>query len=161
MENRKLSIGELVQTDNWKRFMKKLEIISWILLGAVLLMKVVGYSENENFRLILTMTLTTFSILCFFIGLSKFDSDFRMLSILFYKIYGFGLSLGFITLLFIQTALPYPVELMTIISTIIIIISLFLGIRERLSENKNNINWLFFVRIFVALIPLIYFIIES
>jgi len=156
MQNKKLTIEELVQTDEWNKFMKKLEIFSAIFLGIIILMIVAGLTHIKSFGLILTMTLSTLSISCFFTGFQKFNSESKILSFLFYKIYGFGLSIGFMTLLFIKQKWPYPNDLLAIISTILIVISLILGIREKTSENANDLDWKYFLRIFIALVPLIY-----
>lgn len=156
MENKKLTIEELVQTEEWNRFMKKLEIFSAIFLGIVVLMNITGLTHIKIFGLILTLTLSTLSISCFFTGFQKFNSESKILSFLFYKIYGFGLSIGFMTLLFIKQKWPYPNDLLAIISAILIVISLILGIREKINENTNNIDWKYFLRIIIALIPLIY-----
>jgi succinate dehydrogenase hydrophobic anchor subunit len=161
MEDNRLTIDELVQTDAWKKFMMKLEIGGAIFLGITIIMIIAGYTDNGNFRIILSMTLTVLSVFCFFLGFHKFDSESKILSYLFYKVHGYGLFLGFITILFIRNNWPYPKDIMTIVSIILILISLLLGMREKINENKNNLNWRYFIRIFVALIPLIYIIIQK
>jgi hypothetical protein len=161
MEEKKMTISELVQTDDWKKFMKKLEIFSAVFLGIIILMIALGFTTNKSFGLILTLTLSTLSITCFFTGFQNFNSESKILAFIFYKIYGFGLALGFMTLLFIKQKWPYPNDLLAIISTILIVISIILGIRERTSEKANNIDWKYFLRIFVALVPLIYMMIQK
>ena len=98
---------------------------------------------------------------CFFIGFHKFESDSKILSYMFYKIYGFGLAIGFTTLLYIHLHWPWPKEIMLTLSITLILISVLLGIRERLGANNNHIDWKYFLRILIALIPLIYVIMQN
>ncbi len=156
MENKEMTIKELVQSEGWINFSKRLENYSAILLGVIVLMLIAGYSESKNFNLILTITLTMLSILCFFIGFQTFDSESKVLTYWFYKIYGFGLAIGFLTLLFISQDWSFPKEILTVLSTVFIFVSLFLGFKEKTSGNKNSLDWKYFLRLFIALIPLLY-----
>ena len=65
------------------------------------------------------------------------------------------MSIGFITLFFIKQKWPYPSNILALISIALMVIFLILGIREKTSENTSNIDWKYFLRIFVALVPLI------
>jgi len=161
MNENKIPLNELVKTEAWGKFIRKMELYASILIGVIVLLILLGYTTNDNFRLLLIVTLGSSATTCFFIGLNSFKSDSEILSNLFYKIHGFGLSLGFVTLLFITIGWPYPKEIMIILSISLIVISLLLGIREKNGENKNNIDWRYFLRIFVALVPLIYLTIQN
>jgi len=161
MEENKLTMEELVQTEGWKNFNRKLELYTSILLAVILILWTLGLSKNNSFNMILTATLGTLTILCFFQGFSIFESESKLMSYLFYKIYGFGLAAGFMSLLFIYQKWSYPKELMAILATLLILISLVLGLRELSGENKNRINWKYFLRIFVALIPLLFYLVPK
>jgi len=158
MENEKITIEELVQTEGWKKFTKRLELYSAIFFAATIIMMLVGYTENGLYRQILVMTLGLFTILCFFLGFSNFISESRIFSVIFYKIYGWGLSLTFIISIVIQLEFGFPKETMTILVLIMLSLSTLLGIRERMSENINGINWLYFTRIIIAAMTLLYFV---
>ncbi|HEY4789668.1 MAG TPA: hypothetical protein VIH57_26645 [Bacteroidales bacterium] len=159
MENKKMSIEEMVQTDEWKRFTKRLDLFSAILLVVIILLLAAGFSIHGRFRILLTLALSTLSVTSFFTAFQKFNSEFRLLSFLFYKIYGLGLALGFITVLFTLQKWPYPGDLLSIISVIMISVSLILGIREKMSDNANHIDWKYFLKILIALVPLVYMMI--
>jgi hypothetical protein len=89
-----------------------------------------------------------------------FESNSKLLSNVFYKIYGLGLALGFNSILFRLEKWPtFPVMIPLSIS--LIIVSLFLGVLEKQGENKNMLDWKYFVRLFIALIPLIYIAINK
>jgi len=161
MEEDKLSIQELVRTEGWKIFSKKLELYTAILLGITIVLWIAGFSHKHPFAMLLTASLTSMAILCFFMGFNIFESDSKIISFLFYKLYGFGLAIGFITVLFIHQHWPGANEIMLLLSTGMILISSILGIREIMGENKNNIDWKYFARIILAFIPLFYYIIHS
>ena len=139
--------------------MNRLDLISYISWGILFIMVMLG-GHIPLFYMINTFTFSTLSIIGFFIGFIKFDSDSKLLSFMFYKIYGFGLAIGFITIMFTIQHWPIPITIMTILSIIMILISLILGLRESMSENKNKIEWKYYIRIFMAIIPLIYLIIK-
>lgn len=156
MERNKLTISDMLETDEMKKLIRKLEIISVALLGIIILMIVFGFTTNESFGLILTLTFTILSLNCFFIGFKSFNSESKILSLLFYKIYGFGLALGFMSLLFIRQKWSYSNDPLLYISFTMITFSLVLGVREKMDGNKNNIGLKYFLRIFIALLFLIY-----
>jgi hypothetical protein len=160
MDENKITMDELVQSEGWKKFIKKMDLYCLIFLGAIIIMIAVGYTDNKTFRLLSTITLMTLAITSFFIAYNKFESESNILSKWFYKIYGLGLSFGFITVLFILQNWKFPIDIFSVISAIMLIISLVLGFKEITGENKNKLNWIFFLRLFVALVPLIYLMIK-
>ena len=160
MENKNLTFKELVQTENWRKFIKRLEITSAIMIVILVIMIITKYVDNSNFRILLKITLPTLAIYCFFIGFNRFDSESKTMSYLFYKIHGFGLAIGFFTSDFIISRIPYPKDIMIILSLILICITLVLGIREILRANKNKIDWKYFLRILLAMIPLGYILLN-
>jgi hypothetical protein len=157
-ENPNLTIQKLVQTEGWKTFMQKLELVSTILLVVTLLLRLVMH-KVPFWGLVITLTLSTLAIVSFFMGFLPFESSSKLLSNIFYKIYGLGLALGFNTILFTLEKWPtFPAMIPLSIS--LIIVSLFLGVLEKQGENKNMLDWKYFVRLFIALIPLVYIVIK-
>jgi hypothetical protein len=160
MEENKVTMNELVQSEGWKKFMNKMDLYCLIFLGFIIVMIIVGYTDNKTFRLLSTITLMSLATTSFFIAYNKFESESNILSKWFYKIYGLGLSLGFLTVLFIQQSWKFPIDIFSVISAIMLIISLVLGLREITGENKNKLNWILFIRLIVAMVPLIYLMIK-
>lgn len=150
-----MTMDELVQTENWKKFMNKMDLFGIILLVISIILIVAGF-KFERFVQIYITTLSLLSIIGFFIGFSKFNSESKVLSFVFYRIYGYGLALGFATLMLVLLSFELPLKTMIIISIIMLSTSLILGLRERMSENTNNIDWKFFLRIFIALLAIFY-----
>jgi hypothetical protein len=159
MEEKKATMEEIVQSEGWKKFMIKMDRNCLILLGVLIVMIIIGYTDNKTFRLLSTITLMTLALTSFFIAYNKFDSESQVLSKWFYKVYGLGLSLGFITILFILQNWNFPKNIFSAISAIMLIMAFLLGLREITGENKNKLNWIYFLRLSVALIPLVYLII--
>lgn len=154
--NKKYTMDEIVRSEGWKIFMDRLHVGIAILLGVSLLIIGIERKLDERSTYILSLTLSTLATTCFFIGYEKFESRSKILSYLFYRVYGYGLTLGFVTLLFILQHWPWPKEIMLMLSVSMILTSLILGIQEIMGENRNKIGWLYFVRILMALAPLIY-----
>lgn len=153
-ENPNLTIHELVQTEAWKKFMQKLELASAILIVITLILWLIGHS-GPFLGLGMTITLSTLALVSFFMAFLPFESNSKILSLIFYKIYGFGLAIGFNAILFTVQKWPtFPV--MVPLSISLIIVSLFLGVLEKQGENKNMLDWKYFARLFIALLPLLY-----
>jgi peptidoglycan/LPS O-acetylase OafA/YrhL len=161
MEEKKVTMEEIVQSEGWKKFINKMDLYCLAFLVAIFFMIVFGSTDSKYFTLLLTITLMTLAITSFFIAYSKFESESKMLSKWFYKIYGLGASLGFITILFIQENWKFPEEIFSIVAAVLLIISLILGLREITGENKNKLNWKYFLRLFIALAPLIYLMVKK
>jgi hypothetical protein len=162
MENQKATMDEIIQSAGWKKFMEKLDLYCAILLGVLVIMMVLGYTGNKNFRFISLVTLLTLATTSFFMAYLKFDSESKVLSKLFYKIYGIGLSLGFINILFIKQLFKFPFgNVVTPFAILLMSISFFLGLREVSGENKNKLNWIYFLRLSLGLFPLIYLYIKN
>ena len=153
-----MKISELVQSEGWIKFSKRLELISASFFAITIIMLVAGYTENNLYRQILTMTLGFFAILSYFIGFNNFNSESKIISFIFYKIYGYGLSITFLTSIFIYLDFKFPKEIVIITSVVMLSTSTLLGIKEKMSENINNINWLYFIRIIIAVTTFLYMI---
>jgi len=108
MEEKKVTLEEIVQSEGWKKFINKMDLYCFAFLVAILFMIVFGLADSKYFTLLLTITLMSLAITSFFIAYNKFESESKMLSKWFYKIYGLGASLGFITILFIQENWKFP-----------------------------------------------------
>jgi hypothetical protein len=161
MEQPKISIDELVQSASWKKFMDKINLYSGIMLAILIIMIILGYTDGKNFRLIAIITLMTMGTSSFFMAFLKFESESAALSKWFYKIYGLGLSFGFINLLFIIQHLKYPIANFFIpLALLLMSISFFLGLREITGENKNKLDWQYFLRLSIGLFPLAYLYIQ-
>jgi hypothetical protein len=156
MKNQQMSISDIVQTEGWKQFMKKLEIAAFVLLILSYILHISGLAAKFPTGTINTLSLNTFAVVCFFMAFNTFQSESKVLSFLFYKIYGFGLSIGFIASLFLIQKWPFPSIAFMIVSIIASAISLILGFREKRGENVNKINWVFFVRIAILMITVLY-----
>ena len=157
MENKKASMDEIVQSAGWKKFMEKLDLYCSVLIGILIIMIIMGYTNNKNFRLILMITLLTMATTSFFMAYLKFESESSALSKWFYKIYGLGLSIGFVSILFVMQHFKYPIGKIVIPAAILLMsVSFFLGLREVSGENKNKLNWIYFLRLSLGLFPLIY-----
>jgi hypothetical protein len=159
MEEKKVTLDEIVQSEGWKKFINKMDLYCTVFLVAIFFMIVFDLTDSNYFNLLLTITFITLAITSFFMAYTKFESESEMLSKWFYKIYGLGASIGFITILFIQENWKFPREIFGIAAGLLLIISLILGLREITGENKNKLNWKYFLRLFVALVPLIYLMI--
>jgi hypothetical protein len=161
MKENKTTIDEMVQSEGWKKMMNRMDLYCSFLLCALIIFFLTGYTNNRNFRLLTLSTLMIMATIGFFMAFNKFQSESTILSKLFYKVYGMGLSISFITLLAVQQVWKLPTELFSIVSIILLFVSLILGIREIRAGNRNNLNWKFFTRIIIALIPIIYLIIQK
>jgi|WetSurMetagenome_2_1015567.scaffolds.fasta_scaffold574947_2 hypothetical protein len=161
MEQQKISMDELVQSAGWKKFMNKLNLYCAILVGILILMILLGYTGNRNFRMISMVTLMTLATTSFFMAYLKFESESKALSKWFYKIYGLGLSLGFVDTLYIVLHYNFPAGKVLIpIAIIFMSVSLFLGLREISGENRNKLDWQYFLRLSIGLFPLVYLFIK-
>lgn len=160
MEDKKITMDELVQSEGWKKFMNKMDLYCAIFLGILFLMIITGNTDNKIFRLLSHITLITLAATSFFIAYNRFESESGILKKWFYKIYGIGLSLGFVTILYMQRNWKFPIEIFSIVSVFMLVVSLILGIKEVNNENKNKLNWIYFLRLFIALVPLIFYIIK-
>ena len=161
MEENNLSISEIVKTEGWKNFSKRLELYTAILLVIIIIMWIAGLSKNSLFGVIFPAAMMTLAVLCFFIAFNLFESESKIMRFLFFRIYGFGLSIAFVCLLFIRQNWPFPKEIMAVVSALMILVSLILGLREVSGENINKIDWKYFTRIIIALIPLSYYLIQE
>jgi hypothetical protein len=161
METKKTPISEVIKRESRKKFLKVLEIYSVILLMAYFIVIITGNINIGISRVLESCTLSFLALYCYLIGWSNFVSESKFLTYWFYKIHGFGLSIGFITILFFRFHWPLPKDITTILSAVLIFISLLLGIREKSGENINHIDWKYFLRILVGLTPIIYLIIQQ
>jgi FlaA1/EpsC-like NDP-sugar epimerase len=153
-----MDIYEIVQSEGWKKFSEKLELYSSVILVIAILLLLFGESGKNASETMFTISLSTLSVTSFFMGFKKYESELKFLKKYFYQIYGFGIALGIITILFIIQNWPSSKESMAGLSLIFILTSLILGIREKNKGNINNLDWKFFTRIGLTAIPLMIFL---
>lgn len=151
-----MTFKELVETPDWKKLMKRLERYSIVGLAITLLFIIF---DLKFAKVLLILTLSIYATFNFFKAFENFESNSRIISLLFYKIYGYGLSLACVTVMFGMMNWPHPKEIWMIASLLSIGISGFLGYREMSGENINKINWMFFARLLIALLLFLYLLV--
>jgi hypothetical protein len=152
MENEKLTISELVETESWKKFNKKLELYGSIvfIIGFILLLFKIGKPT------MFVAGLSSMACAYFFIGFNILKTDSKILSKSFYKFHGLSLALAYITIMFSFMNWPFPVLECIYISGIGIIISIILGLRAITNGIEIPNKPLFFIRLFATIGLLIY-----
>ena len=142
-----MTISELVETEDWKSFNSKLEFYSSIMfvIGFVFLLLKIGKPTTIFVAGLSSMTLTYF-----FIGFNRLKSDSNILSTSFYKVHGWSMALGYLSIMFGFLKWPFPVIECFYISSIGLLISLIMGVRainNGLEIAKKN---LYFIRLIVT-----------
>lgn len=151
----------MVQTPDYKKFTLKLETYGAIALGFTIVFYITRIQGQRFTSLSTIMTLTNFALIGFFVGFLRFKSESPLLSNVFYKIHGFGMSVCFIDILLYYQKYPFPYKIVGLVSFFALLISLVLGVLEVRKGNENKINWRYFARIVIALLPLTYIIIYN
>ena len=150
------NVKEIVQSAGWQSFFIKLENICALILVLAILFNFAVKPNSEFLVNISFSALTTLVVMYFFLIYYKYSSDSEFLQLIFYRVYGFGLSLGFLTIIAIIHQWPLPVEIMSISSLILLSISILLGIREEVIKNRKKLNWRYFARIIATAIAILY-----
>ncbi len=158
-ENRQ-SFKDLVESKPYKNFMKKMEILALIAIALYIIMAITGFGEKQSISSLVITGGGTLLIIYFFFNFKKYPSESKIVSHYFYKIYGIGLSLGVINTLFMYLHFPMPYKIVSAISIVLLIVSLILGFKAYNNQTEKIIDWKFFARIALVLIPLAYFTIR-
>jgi len=146
-----MGVDELIASNNFKAFAKKLEIFGGALslLGTLLFLLKVDISQVDMMLLVGYLSL---SMIYASLSFTKFNSTDKIARY-FFKIYYWGLSIGTLWIGF--TLLNYPVLIfMAPIAAILILASFFLGLKYKTEEHKDQINFIYFVRLIVAIVLL-------
>lgn len=146
-----MGVDELIASNNFKSFAKKIEIIgvTLSLLGTLLVLLKVDFSELYLFLLCGYLSL---SLIYASLSFTKFNSEDKIARY-FFKIYYWGLGIAALWVGF--TLLEYPVLiLMAPISAILILAAFFLGLKYKTEEHKDQINFIYFARLIIAFLLL-------
>jgi len=154
MDDKNLTIKEIIESEGWKDFTKKLEIIGAI-VSLIGLVTVIINKNIDSVGFLFALGFLTLAINYFYFGFKQYESESRIISLLFYKVYGFGLSIASITALFIIEKWPYPKQEMIILAIILHVISISIGLKER-SEGRKDKWLIYFIRPTISIIVLIY-----
>jgi hypothetical protein len=146
-----MTIQELTESKEWKNFIKKLEKFSSLILLVGIVLYALKFNENKP-SVIIVAGFSSLAIVYFFDGFKELKSP-NFMSSSFFKIYGWGLAISCISMMFVIMKWPIN-ENCLIISTVLILAALLLGLKFKNEENKDQINKLFFIRLIVALILL-------
>jgi uncharacterized membrane protein YjjP (DUF1212 family) len=143
-----MTIEQIIESEGWRKFMLNLEKLSSLVLLAGLVLFVV--KDNPNILLILGFT--TLALIYFFEGFKELKSN-TTLSNSFFKIYGWGLAISSVSMMF--TLMKWPINSYSIvISMVIVLVSILLGFKLRNDNNKNVIDKFYFIRLAIALLLL-------
>jgi hypothetical protein len=158
MNNQNFTITELVQSAGWKSFTKKLELFSYLFFIIVIFLISIDYSNTDLISMLLTVSATTLSIVYFFSSFIPYKSDSKLKSKIFYKIYGYGLSVSWITILFELNDWPSTDNVMIVFSILGIVVSTILGLLER--KEKKMIQF-YFIRLLIPFIIILVILKEN
>jgi hypothetical protein len=140
-----MKIHELIESDGFKTFTLKLEVIS----SLVLLVGLVMFFIKDKPNIILILGFSSLAIVYFIYGFNELKHS-NVISSSFFKIYGWGLAISSISILF--TLMKWPINNHSlIISMVIILVSILLGLTFRNENNKSSIDKFYFIRLLVAL----------
>ena len=156
MENQKKSITEIVETDAWRKYTKKLELYSSLIfiVGFLFFLFKLDNSKNSN---LLSIGLFAMIINYFFIGFNILKTDTKTLSYWFFKIHGWSLSLAYLSIYIALNDFPFPVFLLFLTAVLGVLSSFIWGIRIKMECTESpQINWLYFLRLSVSSALLIY-----
>jgi hypothetical protein len=153
MENKPMNIAELVASDGWKAFTKKLELIGSVVFGAALVMYLAKIHGSGTF---LTLGGSTLAVVYYFEAFKTFHSSSKLLSSVFFKIHGLGLSFSWIFVLFTLEHWPLPKTVFFFGSLIALLVSLLIGLRLNNQEEHPEITKLYFIRLMVALAMIVF-----
>ena len=146
-----MGVDELIASNNFKTFAKKIEIISGALsvLGTIIVLLQVDLSQVDMMLIVGYLSL---ALIYGALSLTKFNSTDKIARY-FFKIYYWGLGIAALWVGF--TLLEYPVLiLMAPISAILILAAFFLGLKYKTEEHKDQINFIYFARLIVAIVLL-------
>jgi hypothetical protein len=147
-----MTLNELVESNNFKAFAKKVEILSGVLsiLGVILILIKVELSQVKT---IFMVGFSSLSIIYIALSYTKFNSE-EKIARYFFKIYYWGLAITALWVGFTLLHLPTSI-LMVPIAVILILASLFLGLKYKTEEHKDQINFIYFARLIIAIVLLL------
>ncbi|HEY9123585.1 MAG TPA: hypothetical protein PK252_00230 [Bacteroidales bacterium] len=144
-----MEFKELTESDGWKKFEIKLEKLGALVLLVGLIVHLLNVNPNRP-NYLLVVGLSTLTIVYFFCGFKELKSTDYVSSI-FFRIYGWGLAITSVSLMF--TLMQWPIHKNSLLISIgLLAVSLILALKFRNEENKQQINYIFFIRIGVALV---------
>lgn len=152
MERKQMTIDELVESEGWKKFTKNLEIYGSIAGAAGLILH---FIKGPYAGMILTLSLTTLAIVYFYMAFMKAEFPSRVLSNLFYKLYGLGLSISMVTILFILNHWPAAQSEMLVISLTLTLANFILVFMAR-PGFERKVLILLNTRLVITLVLLVY-----
>lgn len=139
----------MTESDGWKKFEIKLEKLGALVLLVGLIVHLLNVNPNRP-NYLLVVGLSTLTIVYFFCGFKELKSTDYVSSI-FFRIYGWGLAITSVSLMF--TLMQWPIHKNSLLISIgLLAVSLILALKFRNEENKQQINYIFFIRIGVALV---------
>lgn len=146
-----MAFKELIESNNFKAFAKKVEILSGVLsiLGVILILSKVEFSQVNT---IFMVGFSSLSVIYAALSYTKFNSEDKIAQY-FFKIYYWGLVITALWIGFKLLHLPVSI-LMFPIAAILIIASFFLGLKYKTEEHKEQINVIYFARLIIAIILL-------
>jgi hypothetical protein len=96
---------------------------------------------------------SSLSIIYIALSYTKFNSEEKIAQY-FYKIYYWGLAITALWVGFTLLHLPTSI-LMVPIAAILILASLFLGLKYKTEEHTDQINFIYFARLIIAIVLLV------
>lgn len=144
-----MDFQEIIESDGWKKFESKIEITGALAVLFGILLYVLNINP-ERPNIILVVGFSTLAIVYFFKGFKELNST-DYVSHIFFRIYGWGLAITSVSLMF--TLMQWHIHRNSLlISMGLLAVSLVLALKFRNEENKQQLNYIFFIRIGVALI---------
>jgi hypothetical protein len=146
-----MDINKIIESEGWKSFVSKLEKFGalTLLFGIV---QLALKNNPDKLNVLLICGFSTLAIVYFFYGFKELTPA-NAISSSFFKIYGWGLAISCVSLMF--TLMEWPIDKNSlIISIVIVLVSILLGLKLRNDENKNLIDKFYFIRLVIALILL-------
>ena len=129
-----MKFEELLKSEGWILFAKKLEIMG----ALVLLIGLIIYFIKDIGNAFLATGFISLAIVYFFDGFKESKSSILIPSS-FFRIYGWGLAISSVSLLF--TLMKWPISTYSlIISMVIVLIYILMGLKFRKNDDRNFIN---------------------
>lgn len=147
-----MSVANLVESEGFKKFSSKLERMGSIVLLVGLFMHFFMPAKSST---ILMVGFSTMAIVYFFKAFLKSNVNNKVISIIFNKVYGYSLALSLVSVLF--TLQKWPIsDSGLIFSLILLLIATYLSIKVKMEEKQFSLEYLHFIRLFVALALVVY-----
>lgn len=151
-----MKLHELIESIGFKQFLKRLEMFSLLLIIFGLILK---FSFNQiHSSSLIVVGFSSIAISYFFMGFKVLNST-SPFAMVFFRIYGWGLSISAVSILFnIQ---HYPIsEYSLIICLVMVLVALILSVRMNKNQENDDFDLWHYLRLIMAILvlPLIYFI---